>query len=262
MPGPVSIRTFSNSPTSPRAHVACRVIQNCSPVRNSVSRCRELSATATYPFQSALATSPQESLATSSSGAQTTAHRYPERSRVKPVPYKYAKVVLPNGEGSFITSEMPPCVPVSLSIGVVPPEPALPPPGSLAALDVTIDSPARIRAGHVLHYTVVLSNPRQVYGPSGEEANRTVSFAPCPGYTESLDLYRPGHVGQVHTWTYKLNCGPVGRLAPGKSARFAMELPVPTVSKALPAAVGWNVNTNNGNIFNAAAMSQNVKVYP
>jgi hypothetical protein len=183
-------------------------------------------------------------------------------TRVKPVPYKYAKVVLPNGEGSFITGEMPPCVPVTVSIGVVPPEPALPPPGSLAALDVTIDTPARISAGHVLHYTVVLTNPRQVYGPSGEEANRTVSFVPCPGYTESLDLFRPGHTGQEHTWTFKLNCGPVGRLAPGKLARFAMELPVPKVSKVLPATVGWTVNTNNGNIFNAAAMNQSVKVYP
>ena len=183
-------------------------------------------------------------------------------TRVKPVPYKYAKVVLPNGEGSFTTSEIPPCVPVRLSIGVEPPEPALPPPGSLAALDVTIDMPASIKAGHVLHYTVVLSNPRQVYGPSGEEANRTVSFALCPGYTESLDLYVPGHVGQEHTWTYKLNCGPVGRLAPGKSARFAMELPVPTVSKAIPAAVGWNVNTNNGTVLDAATMYQSVRVYP
>lgn len=186
----------------------------------------------------------------------------PGGSRVKPVSYKYAKVVLPNGEGSFITSEMPPCVPVSLSIGVEPPEPALPPPGSLAALDVTIDTPASIRAGHVLRYVVVLSNPRQVYGPSGEEANRTVSFAACPGYTESLDLYVPGHLGQVHTWTYKLNCGPVGRLAPGKSARFTMELPVPTVSKAIPAALGWNVNANNGTVLDAATMYQSVKVYP
>ena len=186
----------------------------------------------------------------------------PGGSRVKPVPYKYAKVVLPNGEGSFITSEMPPCVPVSLSIGVNPPEPALPPPGSLAALDVTIDMPASIRAGHVLHYTVVLSNPRQVYGPSGEEANRTVLFAPCPGYTESLDLYVPGHLGQEHIRTYKLNCGPVGQLGPGKSARFAMELPVPKVSKAIPAAVGWDVNINNGTVLDAATMYQSVKVYP
>jgi hypothetical protein len=183
-------------------------------------------------------------------------------THVKPVPYKYAKVVLPNGEGSFTTSEIPPCVPVSLSIGVEPPEPALPPPGSLAALDVTIDTPARVRAGHMLHYTVVLANPRQVYGPSGEEANRTVSFIPCPGYTESLDLYVPGHLGQVHTRTYKFNCGPVGKLAPGKSARFAMELPVPMVSKAIPAAIGWNVNTNNGTVLDAASMYQSFEVFP
>ena len=129
-------------------------------------------------------------------------------SRVKPVPYKYAKVVLPNGEGSFTTSEMPPCVPVSLSVGVEPPEPALPPPGSLAALDVTIDVPARIRAGHVLHYAVVLSNPRQVYGPSGEEANRTVSFAALPRLHGVIGLVRTRRLGagahqdlQAQLWT-------------------------------------------------------------
>jgi hypothetical protein len=187
----------------------------------------------------------------------------PGGSRVKPIPYKYAKVVLPNGEGSFITSEMPPCVPVSVSIGVEPPETVLPPPGSLASLDVTIDIPASIKAGHVLHYAVVLSNPRQMYRRSGvTEASRTVSLVPCPGYTELLSLFRPGHVGQVHTWTYKLNCRPVGRLAPGRSARFAMELLVPGVSKVLPATLGWSLNTNNGTVLDAATMYQNVNVYP
>ena len=56
----------------------------------------------------------------------------------------------------------------------------------------------------------------------------------------------------MHTWTYKLNCGPVGRLAPGKSARFTMELPVPTVSKAIPAAIGWDCEPNNGTVLDAA----------
>jgi hypothetical protein len=59
-----------------------------------------------------------------------------------------------------------------------------------------------------------------VYGPSGTEASRIVSLVPCPGYTEVLSLFMPGHLGQEHNWTYMLNCGQVGRLVPGKSARF------------------------------------------
>ena len=183
-------------------------------------------------------------------------------SHVKPVPYKHVRVALPNGEGTFITSEMPPCVPMSVSLGVEPPVLVLPSPGSLASLDVTVDMPANVRAGHVLHYTVVLSIARQVYGPSGTEASRSVSLVPCPGYSEVLSLFIPGHVGQEHTWTYTLNCGPVGRLAPGKSARFAMELSVPTVSKVLAATFGWYLNTGSGNTFNAAAAYQGGRVYP
>jgi hypothetical protein len=41
-----------------------------------------------------------------------------------------------------------------------------------------------------------------------------------------------------------------------------MELPVPTVSKVVPATIGWNVNTNNGTVLDAATMYQSVKVYP
>jgi hypothetical protein len=51
---------------------------------------------------------------------------------------------------------------------------------------------------------------------------------------------------QVHTWSYKLNCQGIKRLASGKSARFAMEMTVPKVSQMRAAKFSWELDTGNG----------------
>ena len=84
---------------------------------------------------------------------------------VEPVSYKYVVVVLPNGEGSFTTSEMPPCVPMRVSLGVVPPNPYTPVPGTLPSLQATMQLPKRIVGGRVLYYVVVLANPGAICAP-------------------------------------------------------------------------------------------------
>ncbi len=127
--------------------------------------------------------------------------------------YRAVVVELPSGKGSFLTKSFPPCGPIygfdESQLGVTPPAAGVfvPAPGTLASLQAKVEPPARIEGGHVLHYTVVLSNP----GP------RAVSFSPCPGYTEILTLIMGAHV-QVHTWSYKLNCQGIKRLASGKSS--------------------------------------------
>jgi len=166
--------------------------------------------------------------------------------------YRTVVVELPSGRGSFSIKTFPPCGPIygfnETQLGVRSPVPGVfvPAPGTLASLQATVEPPARIDSGHVLHYTVVLSNP----GP------RAVSFLPCPGYTEILTLIMGAHV-QVHTWSYRLNCESIKRISPGKSARFEMEMTVPKVSQVRPAKFSWELDTGNGPFTGTG-----VRVYP
>jgi hypothetical protein len=155
--------------------------------------------------------------------------------------YRTVVVELPSGNGSFRTKSFPPCDPIygfnESQLGVTPPTPGVfvPAPGTVASLQASVEPPSRIESGHVLHYIVVLSNP----GP------RAVSFSPCPGYTEILTVIMGAHV-EVHTWSYQLNCQGIKRLAPGKSARFEMEMTVPKVSQTRLAKFSWELDTGNG----------------
>ncbi|MGA3354478.1 MAG: DUF4232 domain-containing protein [Acidimicrobiales bacterium] len=159
-----------------------------------------------------------------------------QNTRVKPVPYKYVTVLLPNGEGSFTTSEMPPCVPMSVSLGVPPFNPyILPPvPGTLPSLQVIVELPKRIVGGRVLHFVVVLANPGAVVVP----------LKPCPGYEEGT--YPWGESPPPLVRTYQLNCGQLRVLAPDHRLRFAMELPIPKYTQPLPVRFGWDLITGNG----------------
>jgi len=155
--------------------------------------------------------------------------------------YREVVVELPSGKGSFLTKSFPPCGPIhgfdESRLGVTPPVPGVfvPVPGTLASLQVRVELPPRVEGGHVLHYSVVLSNP----GP------RAVTFSPCPGYTEFLTLVNGSRV-QAHTWSYELNCQAIGRLQADKTARFAMEMAVPRESQVWVAKFSWELDTGNG----------------
>ena len=155
--------------------------------------------------------------------------------------YRAVIVELPSGRGSFLIKSFPPCGPFygfdESQLGVTPLVPGVfvPAPGTVASLQASVEPPSRIESGHVLDYTVVLSNP----GP------RAVSFSPCPGYTEILTVIMGARV-QVHTWSYQLNCQSIKRLAPGKSARFEMEMTVPKVSQMRATKFSWELDTGNG----------------
>lgn len=101
----------------------------------------------------------------------------------------------------------------------------------LDVLTVRLVLPATGRAGHTLRYEVDLHNP----------SGQPVDLEPCPGYVEAL-----GSAASVKK-AYALNCTPVASLAPGDTARFAMELPVPAGTSAGPVAVEWGMNSSQAN---------------
>jgi hypothetical protein len=87
--------------------------------------------------------------------------------------------------------------------------------GTPPALRVTLAGvPDKLGAGQTLRYTVTIGN----------ESGAPISFDTCPTYDEG---FAPD--GMV---SYLLNCGPLGRLATGASATFAMEFTVRPGPKA------------------------------
>ena len=74
--------------------------------------------------------------------------------------------------------------------------------------------PDKLLAGQTLRYTVTITN----------ESAAPISFDSCPTYDEG---FAPD--GMV---SFLLNCGPVGRLAAGASATFAMEFTIRPSPKA------------------------------
>jgi hypothetical protein len=160
---------------------------------------------------------------------------------VPPIIYRAVVVGLPNNAGSITTKSFPLCGYTDgfweSQLGVTPPVASVfvPAPGTPASLQAKLEVSAHITGGHVLHYSVVLSNP----------GSRAVTFSPCPGYTEFLTLVNGSRV-QAHTWSYELNCQAIGRLEAGKTARFAMEMTVPKVSQVWVAKFSWELDTGNG----------------
>ncbi len=92
---------------------------------------------------------------------------------------------------------------------------ASPAPNPLESLTIRIDAPSSVPAGSVLRYTVILQN-------TGSEP---VAFpTDCPVYLEWAADSTRAFAKEPHV----LNCRPVGTIAPGQSARFAMQIPVPS----------------------------------
>jgi hypothetical protein len=96
---------------------------------------------------------------------------------------------------------------------------------------------AKVKRGDVLHFRVALRNT----------SRRPFRFARCPLYVETL-ISSGTTLGQEHQETYVLNCHPVGAIAPGKVAYFAMELRVPKDQPLGQSFLGWFlVDANRGN---------------
>jgi len=81
------------------------------------------------------------------------------------------------------------------------------------------------KAGSELRFTVALRNPTAHW----------MSLTPCPGYVEAAVTSMPDKR------TYALNCTPVRAIGPGRTVRFAMQLPVPANSSPGSTKVSWSL---------------------
>lgn len=107
-------------------------------------------------------------------------------------------------------------------------DPNYPQPHVVYPLDVltaTLVLPETARAGQQLTYEVDLRNPTV----------HAVGLEPCPAYVESASTPTP--VKKV----YSLNCAPVATLAAGHTARFAMQIPIPTDTPVGPVHISWGL---------------------
>src|SRR5207244_11218951 len=79
----------------------------------------------------------------------------------------------------------------------------------MASLRPTLELPARAKAGEVLHYVVVLSNP----------TDEEIALDPCPGYLQIFGPLTEGH---------SLNCDQAPTVAAHGRARLPMQPRLPT----------------------------------
>lgn len=97
------------------------------------------------------------------------------------------------------------------------------PPGpAYITLNVTIHAQASVKRGSTLDYFVEIQNT----------SNVDYALSPCPDYDEFL--------GAKQGWaSYRLNCRPVGHIAPGAGVKFEMRLAVPSTLSSGPSTVTW-----------------------
>ena len=138
---------------------------------------------------------------------------------------------LPHGEGDITYGAYVPWCPPRTpfwdsELGAFVPPPIHP----LTLASTSISAPDLVKAGSVLHYSVMLGNPaRQLSG-----------LAPCPGYTEAL-----AYAGSVHQYSYLLNCKAIEQLGSAKPATLAMQIRVPKLSRVEAATLTWRLDRPN-----------------
>jgi hypothetical protein len=151
------------------------------------------------------------------------------------------------------TSGVPgaPIAPCDGALQVSPFQAVIPsPPTNPPRLTARIEAPAKVTAGKVLRYRVVLTDKSKV----------AVDFARgCASYSEVL-------AGQPASGTvlkvvkqYQLNCALAGTLRSGHSTTFAMELPIPLGAPHLTADLTWGINSSTA--FTTAAESVGARVH-
>ena len=144
-----------------------------------------------------------------------TRHGILRTSRVTPRVGIAARPVAATGDGTVFTSR---CSKAEVTpIGLAP---AAPKPDKYSPLVVRLQAPARARAGQVLTFTVVITNPTRA----------AIRLSPCPSYLVGISSARLA--------AYRLNCAaPV--IAAHQSRVYDMRYAVPAGTQAGLAKIGW-----------------------
>jgi len=95
---------------------------------------------------------------------------------------------------------------------------------SYLSVDFAISAPASVKAGSTLEFFVTVTNSDQ----------SDYVLDPCPDYTVILG-------SKVAVSAYQLNCGPVGRIAPGASVKFQIKLAVPSQVPPRQYSLTWSL---------------------
>jgi Protein of unknown function (DUF4232) len=97
-----------------------------------------------------------------------------------------------------------------------------PPPPHVLDVGIAIHAPATVRRGSTLAYQVTLAN----------RSDADYRLDPCPDYNEFLEQKQP-------LVSYRLNCQPVARLAPGEGVTFQIRLAIPATTVTGPNNLIW-----------------------
>jgi hypothetical protein len=93
---------------------------------------------------------------------------------------------------------------------------------SYIPFNATIETPPSAKAGSTLTYFVTLRN----------RGTAAYVLTPCPDYIEILGL-------KSAVADYRLNCRPVGVMAPGATLKFEMRIPLPARVQAGTSEIRW-----------------------
>jgi len=93
------------------------------------------------------------------------------------------------------------------------------------AVTVTISAPATVRRGSTLAYTVTITN----------RSERDYRLDPCPDFNEIVGTQKATFA------QYQLNCGPVGTIAAGSTATFAMRTDIAATMATGITKITWTL---------------------
>lgn len=120
-----------------------------------------------------------------------------------------------------------PTTPPGLAVGGFQPDPAPFRQLTPLPLRVTIHTPATIKRGQLLRYTVTVTN----------YSHRPIRFATCPAYWQGLGT-QAARVAKVTT-ALVLNCASARHIPPRGHTAYAMRLPIPATAPTGTQALVW-----------------------
>ena len=99
------------------------------------------------------------------------------------------------------------------------------PPGpTYISVDISINAPPQVKAGSTLVYDVTITNTDHL----------DYRLSPCPDYNEFLGP-------KMVVGSYRLNCAPVGKIAPGASVTFEIHMTIPKGIPLGPTTLMWGL---------------------
>jgi uncharacterized protein DUF4232 len=99
-----------------------------------------------------------------------------------------------------------------------------PPAADTIPVTLTLAAPSAVSRGATLIYFVTMRN----------DGSRDYVLQPCPDYFEFL-------AGMKNGPSYQLNCSPVGRISPGRSAKFEIRMEIPTHQQTGSSYINWGL---------------------